>query len=186
MKLRFNTAGRLTLPVLMLFLLFLVSRSTGLAQQAATPEGPPGCPGMRMDSVQATGVYRNLPVEGAVINGEPWGGAYWDPGMRSYWHCHRSGQMMMVWEGEGRVQQRGQKMRTLHVGETEYAGPWVEHWHGAAPDESAQYLQVTFRPGGTFWMEEVGRDDYTGNDVGITSRNEFIETGVMAKAPENR
>jgi hypothetical protein len=30
-------------------------------------------------------------------------------------------------------------------------------------------------------MEEVGRDDYMGNDVGITSRNEFLRTGVRKK-----
>jgi len=30
-------------------------------------------------------------------------------------------------------------------------------------------------------MEEVGRDDYLGNDTGINSRNEFLRTGVPKK-----
>jgi hypothetical protein len=63
-------------------------------------EGP-GCPGEPM-AVQATGVYQNRPVPEIVINGQPWGGAYWEEGMRSYWHCHTAGQLLVVWEGEAR------------------------------------------------------------------------------------
>jgi hypothetical protein len=32
-------------------------------------------------------------------------------------------------------------------------------------------------------MEEVGKDDYLGNDIGINSRNEFLRTGVKTKRP---
>ena len=46
------------------------------------------------------------------------------------------------------------------------------------PASAAQYLQVAFQPTGTLWMEEVREDDYLGNDVGIDSRNEFLETGM--------
>jgi hypothetical protein len=181
--------GRLSLPVLMMLILVLVWRAPGYAQRgnqaapAAKPAPPAGgCPGERM-GVQATGVYQNRPVEGVVINGKPWGGAYWEAGMRSYWHCHAGGQLMMVYQGVGRVQKRGERIRVLSVGDTEYAGPWQEHWHGAAPDSPAQYLQVSFEPGETLWMEEVGRDDYLGNDIGITTRQEFLRTGVR-KQPE--
>lgn len=147
---------------------------------ATTPESPqeqPGCPGEQM-SVQATGVYQSRPVPEVVINGEPWAGAYWEAGMRSYWHCHASGQLLVVWEGEGRVQKRGQRMRVLRPGESELAGPWEEHWHGASPHTHAQYLQVSVQPGGTFWMEEVSQTDYLGNDIGMTTRAEFLRTGV--------
>jgi hypothetical protein len=33
-------------------------------------------------------------------------------------------------------------------------------------------------------MEEVGKDDYLGNDIGITSRNEFLRTGVRKKSEQ--
>ena len=32
-------------------------------------------------------------------------------------------------------------------------------------------------------MEEVGDEDYLGNDIGINSRNEFLATGVQEKYP---
>lgn len=191
MTVRARTTGRILLPVFLLVVLILVSRSTGYAardgqaQSSAAPQpaGPAPCPGQTMPSVQATGVYTQKPVSDITINGQPAPGAIWQPGMRSYWHCHAGGQIMMVDEGVGRVQKRGERIRILHKGDTEYAGPGVEHWHGAAPDASAQFFQVSINPPQVYWMEEVGRDDYMGNDIGITSRNEFIRTG-MRKKPE--
>jgi hypothetical protein len=138
----------------------------------------PGCPGQQMSSVQATGVYQSRPVPDVVINGEPWAGAYWEAGMRSYWHCHAGGQLLVVWEGEGRVQKRGERMRTLYPGQSDLARPWEEHWHGAAPHADAQYLQVSVQPAGTYWMEEVSDTDYRGNDIGTATRAEFLRTGV--------
>lgn len=189
MTVRGNTAGRILLPVFLLFVLFLVARSTGYAaraqaQAAAQPAGPAPCPGQTMPTVQATGAYTPKPVTDITINGQPAPGAIWEPGMRSYWHCHAGGQIMMVDQGVGRVQKRGERIRILHKGDTEYAGPGVEHWHGAAPDGSAQFFQVSINPPQVYWMEEVGRDDYMGNDIGITSRNEFIRTGVRKKADQ--
>ena len=187
MTLRMNTIGRVLLPAFLLFVLLLVSRSNGQAQagaQAPTqPQGPPACPGQTM-AIQATGVYTQKPVPEIQINGQPAPGAIWQPGMRSYWHCHAGGQIMMVFDGVGRVQKRGERMRTLHKGETEYAGPGVEHWHGAASDASAQFFQVSIAPVPVFWMEEVGKADYMGNDIGIASRQEFLKTGERKK-PES-
>lgn len=175
-----NTTGRLLLPVGLLLVLFVVARSTGNAQ-APAPAGPAPCPGATMP-VQATGVYTPKPVPDITINGQPGPGAIWQAGMRSYWHCHAGGQIMMLDEGVGRVQKRGERIRNLHRGDTEYAPPGVEHWHGAAPDASAHFFQTSIGVTTTYWMEEVGRDDYLGNDIGITSRNEFLRTGVRKKA----
>jgi hypothetical protein len=91
---------------------------------------------------------------------------------------------MMVYDGVGRVQHRGERARTLHKGDTEYAGPGVEHWHGAAPDATAHFFQTAIGTGATLWMEEVSRDDYMGNDNGIASRNDFLRTGVRKKSDQ--
>ena len=182
MTLRTNTTGRLLLPVALLLVLLFASKYTSHAQAQAqpAPAGPPACPGEPMP-VQATGVYQPKPVSDIIVNGQPGPGAIWQAGMRSYWHCHAGGQIMMVDDGVGRVQKRGERIRTLRKGDTEYAGPGVEHWHGAAPDASAQYFQTSIGVTTTYWMEEVGYDDYMGNESGITSRNEFLRTGVRKK-----
>jgi hypothetical protein len=150
----------------------VAATSPGDAQEA------PACPGQQMSSVQATGVYQSRPVPEVVINGEPWAGAYWEAGMRSYWHCHAGGQLLVVWEGEGRIQKRGERMRTLYPGQSDLARPWEEHWHGAAPHTDAQYLQVSVQPTGTYWMEEVSAPDYLGNDIGMATRADFLRSGV--------
>ena len=123
-------------------------------------------------------VLSRKPKESVVINGEPWGGADWAAGHRSYWHCHRGGQLMVLFNGEGRVQRRGQRVETLHSGESHMVGPWEEHWHGGAPDEHGHYLQVSIQPTGTYWMEEVSDADYLGNGIGMATRAEFLRTGV--------
>lgn len=181
--------GRLLLPVFLLLVLAFVSRSTGYAQrdaQAQAPQQPanPACPGQTMSTILATGTYTQKPVPGITINGQPAPGAIWQPGERSYWHCHAGGQVMMVYDGAGRVQKRGERVRILHKGDTEYAGPGVEHWHGAGPDTTAHFFQVSIQPAAVFWMEEVGRDDYAGNENGITSRNDFLRTGVRKKSEQ--
>ncbi|MEQ1855226.1 MAG: hypothetical protein ABL963_02085 [Longimicrobiales bacterium] len=153
--------------------LVLVAAVTPPEQQAQEPT----CPGATM-AVQATGVYVNRPVPEWVINGEPWGGAYWEAGMRSYWHCHTAGQLLHVWEGEGRTQKRGERMRTLHAGEGDWAKPGEEHWHGGAAHTHAQFLQGSPTPSTTLWMEEVSETDYMGNGIGMETRAEFLRTGV--------
>src|SRR4029079_19709641 len=162
MTVRGNTAGRILLPVFLLFVLFLVARSTGYAaraqaQTAAQPAGPAPCPGQTMPTVQATGAYTPKPVTDITINGQPAPGAIWEPGMRSYWHCHAGGQIMMVDHGIVLVQKRVERIRILHKGDTEYAGPGVEHWHGAAPDAPAQVSQASSNPPQVDSLEEVER-----------------------------
>jgi len=186
MTLKANAMGRMLLPAGLLAVLFLVSRSTGDAQTpAAVPTGPTACPGQPM-TVQATGVYTPKPVPDITINGQPAPGAIWEPGMRSYWHCHVGGQVMMIDQGVGRIQVRGEKVRIMHRGDTHYAAPGLEHWHGAAPDQSAHFFQTSIGQTTTLWMEEVGREDYMGYDNGLASRAEFLKSGVRKKADAAR
>lgn len=174
-----NEPRRLWIPVSAGCALIVAQVALVAATFPSDEEQVPGptCPGATM-AVQATGVYVNRPVPEWVINGEPWGGAYWEPGMRSYWHCHTAGQMLIVWEGEGRTQKRGQRMQTLHKGESSWAGPGEEHWHGGGTTTAGQFLQGSPTPSQTLWMEEVSDTDYLGNGLGLETRAEFLRTGV--------
>jgi len=172
---------RITLAVGLSAMMFAVSYVQRDADAQTPPPAAPSCPGQTAPAPIATGVYTQKAVPEIMINGAPAPGAIWKAGDRAYWHCHTGGQLLFLHEGVGRVQQRGQRARTLHKGDSEWAGPGVEHWHGAAPDASAHYFQTAYANSQTLWMEEVGRDDYLGNDIGITSRNEFLRTGVKKK-----
>src|SRR5262249_55288108 len=84
-----------------------------------------------------------------------------DPGARTYWHSHDRGQLLMVEEGRMRVQNRGEAIRELGVGGSDYAGPNVVHWHGAPPNQPLVQLNVGFG-GTTKWLEAVTEAEYTG------------------------
>jgi quercetin dioxygenase-like cupin family protein len=84
-----------------------------------------------------------------------------EPGARTYWHSHDRGQLLLVEQGRMRVQKRGQPMKELGVGESDYTAPEVVHWHGAGPDQPLVQINVGFG-GGAKWFEEVTADEYNG------------------------
>ncbi len=168
----------LVIPLSLAFSRLPDAESTELAAGGAQQDPP--CPGGPLrDFVTGTSESR-VPSPEAVANGEPLTGRWWDPGSRSYWHCHGGGQYVIVMEGVGRVQKRGERMRELHVGDIEFAGPGVEHWHGASSSAGARHINQTLSidgGSGVFWMEEVSSADYLGNGIGIASRTRYLETG---------
>lgn len=144
------------------------------AQNPTSDSGPSGCPG-KEGPTQYSGKTEVRPVARAVVNGKPMTGTWSEPGAHSFWHCHPGGQFLIVMEGVARAQKRGERMRDLGVGEIEYAGPWVEHWHGAGPEAPAQFVQVAMQPTGTRWQEKVSEADYRGNDNGMQSRLAYVQ-----------
>jgi len=84
-----------------------------------------------------------------------------EPGARTYWHSHDNGQLLLVEKGKMRAQKRGQPMKEYGVGDSDYTGPNVVHWHGAAPDTELVQINIGFG-GGSKWYEEVSADDYAG------------------------
>ena len=79
-------------------------------------------------------------------------------GARSHWHSHSLGQLLLVQEGRGRTQVRGEPVREMSPGAPVYAGPDVVHWHGAAPDESM--VQLTIHSGDVKWGDAVSDSEY--------------------------
>jgi quercetin dioxygenase-like cupin family protein len=84
-----------------------------------------------------------------------------EAGARTYWHSHANGQLFMVEDGRMRTQKKGGPIRELGKGESDYAGPNVIHWHGAAPAQPAIQINVGFG-GETKWLNEVSEAEYNG------------------------
>jgi quercetin dioxygenase-like cupin family protein len=79
-------------------------------------------------------------------------------GSRSNWHTHTSFQLLMIEEGRGLTQVRGQPLYEMRPGEPWHTAAGVEHWHGAHPDEAA--LQLTIYGGTVNWLDPVMDDVY--------------------------
>jgi quercetin dioxygenase-like cupin family protein len=83
-----------------------------------------------------------------------------EAGARTAWHSHDKGQLLMVEQGRLRTQKRGQAVKELGVGESDYTGPNMVHWHGAAKGQALVQINVGFG-GETKWLEKVTDAEYS-------------------------
>ena len=84
------------------------------------------------------------------------------PGARLDWHTHPGGQVLLVTEGEGYVQEDGGPVRAVRAGDVVRTRPGVRHWHAATPGRGVVYLAVTggHPDGRTVWAEPVTEAEY--------------------------
>ncbi len=86
-----------------------------------------------------------------------------DAGAHSAWHTHPLGQVLIVTAGTGRVQQWGQPIDEIRVGDVVRIPPNAKHWHGAAPATSMAHIAIVEQPAtgnATNWMEKVSPEQY--------------------------
>ena len=80
------------------------------------------------------------------------------PGARTYWHRHEHGQLLHVTHGQGRVGLRNGEEIVVTPGDTVWAEPGEEHYHGADLDRTMAHVSISF--GKTEWLDPVADDDY--------------------------
>jgi quercetin dioxygenase-like cupin family protein len=84
-----------------------------------------------------------------------------EAGARTAWHSHPTGQLLFVQEGRLRMQKRGQAIKEMGPGESDFTAPNIEHWHGAAASTALTHVAVGFG-GETRWLDKVTDDEYAG------------------------
>lgn len=90
-------------------------------------------------------------------------------GVRSSWHTHSWGQLLLIEEGIGLHQIRGRAIEEFHPGEPFWTPAGIEHWHGAHPDVDAH--QLTIYEGEVEWLDPVTDEQYHGVRVRPISRS---------------
>lgn len=91
-------------------------------------------------------------------------------GARTNWHTHQVGQLIIVVEGEGLFQEEGQPARLIRRGETAWAGPAVNHWHGATADSGMSHVVANLKDDeGDFvdWGRPVTDEEFTTADESV-------------------
>ncbi|UVI27327.1 cupin domain-containing protein [Paenibacillus spongiae] len=85
-----------------------------------------------------------------------------EPGCRTDWHAHPTGEFLLITDGRGWYQEEGKTARELHAGDVVEIPPNVKHWQGAAADSWFIYLaidpDVTLGP--PIWFEPVTDEEY--------------------------
>jgi quercetin dioxygenase-like cupin family protein len=135
---------RVALLLSLVGVLVASSRWVGQAQQTQAPADDPRFTG------------KSVPMDGKELSVAR---RHFEAGARSAWHSHDRGQLLLVEDGRMRTQKRGQAVRELGVGESDYTGPNVVHWHGAAPNQPLVQINVGFG-GDTKWLEKVTDAEY--------------------------
>lgn len=85
-----------------------------------------------------------------------------EPGARSAWHKHPGGQILLVTEGKGYYQERGQPIRIMQKGDVVKCLPGIEHWHGASPQTNVTHIAVgpNAEKGSAVWLQKVTDQEY--------------------------
>jgi quercetin dioxygenase-like cupin family protein len=83
-------------------------------------------------------------------------------GARSAWHTHPRGQLLIVTEGSGLIQEWGKPIRRIQKGDTIWTPPGVKHWHGASPTTSIIHTAIQEACDGKAvdWLEKVSDEEY--------------------------
>lgn len=106
-------------------------------------------------------------------------GAYvtFEPGARSAWHVHPTGQHLLVVSGVGRTGEWGGKVEEIKAGDVIWCPPKVKHWHGAAPTTAMTHIAITGTLGGknVEWLEKVSDEQYYSHSGEAGRKNRGLE-----------
>jgi quercetin dioxygenase-like cupin family protein len=101
-----------------------------------------------------------------VTDSSPFSSAYvtFEPGARSAWHIHSTGQHLIVTAGVGLTQEWGGPIEEIKAGDVIWCPPGVKHWHGASATTAMTHMAITGTINGknVEWMEKVTDEQYTG------------------------
>ena len=88
------------------------------------------------------------------------------PGARSAWHTHPTGQTLVVVSGTGWTQIDGGEKQVITAGDVVWCPPDVRHWHGATDVNAMSHIAVTGvhdESGAVNWLEHVTDEQYAGD-----------------------
>ncbi|QJW92372.1 cupin domain-containing protein [Spirosoma taeanense] len=92
------------------------------------------------------------------------GSVTFEPGARSFWHAHPSGQILLVTDGVGYHQLKGKPRQIIRKGDVVKCPPNTPHWHGASADSSMTHIHIVpnTEKGIVNWLQAVTDAEYNG------------------------
>ena len=123
--------------------------------------------GSKIDNENFTGVawlHMLLPVD-SVFNTQM-AMVTFEPGTRTNWHTHPSGQILVITHGSAYYQEKGKPRQILSKGQVATCAPGATHWHGASPESSMSHIVVSpdMEKGSVVWLKKVTDEEYEGSN----------------------
>ena len=159
METRRRTAGKL-LAYGLLGGLLLGTFSSVMAQNRKA-EGPPKATRGPADTFTGTVWVTSLVANDSTYTTVA-GSVVFEPGARSYWHSHPAGQLLLVTDGVGYHQLKGESIQVIRKGDVVKCPPNVTHWHGASAGSSMTHLYIlpNTEKGIVNWLQAVTDEEY--------------------------
>src|SRR5687767_5994914 len=122
------------------------------------PKGQPGPAENFIGNAWNFGLVANDTTYNTLV-----GNVYFEPGARSNWHTHPAGQILIITDGIGYHQIKGQPRQIIKKGDLIKCPPDVEHWHGASRESGLQQLYIipNTEKGIVIWKQKVTDEEYT-------------------------
>ena len=137
-----------------------INMSQNKSIQVLAPESRPSSPG---PAEYFTGKVRvTMLVQGEEPSCMTCASVTFDPSARSAWHTHPKGQLLIVTDGTGFVQEWGKPVQRIKKGDVIWTPPGVKHWHGAGPEGNLTHtaIQETLNGKAVDWLEKVSNEQY--------------------------
>ena len=85
-----------------------------------------------------------------------------EPCARSAWHTHPLGQMLIVTDGCGLVQEWGKPAQVIRQGDVIWTPPNIKHWHGANSNSKMTHIAIQESLNGknVEWLDHVTDSEY--------------------------
>jgi quercetin dioxygenase-like cupin family protein len=149
------------------YILIIALTTVGCMEKntSSTLEAPIFPKGTKIDNDNFTGIaWVTMLAESDSLNPMYAGSVRFEPGTRTNWHSHPAGQLLIVTNGEGYYQEKGQPKRILYKGDAVKCPPDTPHWHGATPASEFTHIAISSSQNGpTLWLEKVTDEIYQGN-----------------------
>lgn len=162
MKLRLINLQLITAFVFLSFLIVGCKEQTGMntnqeKAESIFPKGELGPADHFTGKAWNTGLVADDTMYNTVI-----GNVYFEPGARSNWHIHPAGQILIITEGVGYHQIKGQPRQVIKKGDVVKCPPNALHWHGASPDTGMHqiYIIPNTEKGIVEWQQPVTDEEY--------------------------
>ncbi len=85
-----------------------------------------------------------------------------EPKARTNWHSHPNGQILIVTEGVGYYQEKGNPIQIIQKGDVVKILPNIIHWHGASHHYEMTHTAIVPNPGkeSSIWLQPVIDEEY--------------------------
>lgn len=90
--------------------------------------------------------------------------AIFGPNAKLNWHTHSAGQILLITDGRGYYQEKGNPVQLVNKGDVVKCLPDVEHWHGSTPTSGVTYIAVSPKSK-TTWLHPVTEEEYKNIDI---------------------